>query len=46
MNTIGLIGGRGYTGGELLGLIAAHPAMDLAFASSTSKVGQSLQARA
>lgn len=37
---IGLIGGRGYTGGELLGLIAGHPGLELAFASSTSQAGQ------
>jgi len=32
--TIGLIGGRGYVGGELLPLIAAHPGLRLAFIGS------------
>ena len=41
---IALIGGRGYTGGELLGLIAGHAGMDLGFASSTSQAGSAVQA--
>ena len=40
--TINLIGGRGYTGSELLGLIARHPEMDLGIASSRSNAGQSI----
>jgi N-acetyl-gamma-glutamyl-phosphate reductase len=40
--TINLIGGRGYTGSELLGLIAGHPDMDLGIASSRSNAGQSI----
>jgi N-acetyl-gamma-glutamyl-phosphate reductase len=40
---IALIGGRGYTGAELLGLLAHHPAMNLAFASSGSQAGQPLR---
>ena len=39
---INLIGGRGYTGSELLGLIARHPDMDLGIASSRSNSGQSI----
>ena len=34
---INLIGGRGYTGSELLSLIATHPDMDLGIASSRSE---------
>lgn len=39
---VGLVGGRGYTGGELLGLIARHPRLELAFASSGSQAGTPL----
>jgi N-acetyl-gamma-glutamyl-phosphate reductase len=39
---INLIGGRGYTGSELLELIAGHPDMDLGIASSRSHAGQTL----
>lgn len=39
---INLVGGRGYTGSELLRLIAVHPDMDLGMASSRSHAGQSL----
>jgi len=42
MRTINLVGGRGYTGSELLGLIAAHPEMDLGMASSRSHAGQKI----
>ncbi len=41
-HTINLIGGRGYTGSELLGLIAGHPCMDLGIASSRSNAGQGI----
>ena len=40
VRTINLVGGRGYTGSELLGLIARHPQMDLGIASSRSEFGQ------
>ncbi len=40
--TINLVGGRGYTGSELLRLIAAHPAMALGMASSRSHAGQAI----
>lgn len=41
--TIGLVGGRGYTGSELLKLIAGHPEMSLAFASSGSHAGEKIR---
>lgn len=37
---IALVGGRGYTGAEFLALLASHPLMELAFASSSSQAGQ------
>ena len=40
--TINLIGGRGYTGSELLGLLAGHESMNLGIASSRSEAGQLL----
>jgi len=39
---INLVGGRGYTGSELLRLIARHPGMDLGIASSRGEAGQKL----
>jgi len=39
---INLVGGRGYTGSELLRLIAAHPDMDLGMASSRSHAGEKI----
>ena len=39
---VNLVGGRGYTGSELLRLIAGHPDMDLGMASSRSHAGQRL----
>jgi len=39
---INLVGGRGYTGSELLRLIAAHPDMDLGIASSRSHAGEEI----
>lgn len=41
---IALIGGRGYTGSELLGLLAGHPGLELAFASSSSQAGLPIKA--
>lgn len=41
---INLVGGRGYTGSELLRLIAGHPQMDLGLASSRGEAGQKLTA--
>jgi N-acetyl-gamma-glutamyl-phosphate reductase len=40
--TINLVGGRGYTGSELLRLLAGHPQMELGIASSRSDAGQTL----
>ncbi|NNE04240.1 MAG: N-acetyl-gamma-glutamyl-phosphate reductase [Xanthomonadales bacterium] len=40
--TVGLVGGRGYTGAELLALVNRHPQLKLAFASSTSEAGRSI----
>lgn len=39
---VNLIGGRGYTGSELLSLIAGHPGLDLGVASSRTHAGQSI----
>ena len=40
---VALIGGRGYTGSAFLPLLAAHPQLELALASSSSQAGQSLR---
>lgn len=37
---LALIGARGYTGRELLGLLAAHPAIELALAASNAQAGE------
>ena len=37
---IGLVGARGYTGAELIKLLAAHPHMELAYVSSRELAGQ------
>ena len=42
LRKINLIGGRGYTGSELLSIIALHPDMDLGIASARSHAGQTL----
>ena len=42
MRTINLVGGRGYTGSELLRLVAGHPQMNLGIASSRSEAGHTL----
>lgn len=39
---VGLVGARGHTGKELLDLVAAHPRLALAFASSRELAGQDL----
>lgn len=39
---VALIGGRGYTGSEWLGLMLKHPGLSLAFASSASLAGRPL----
>ena len=42
MYILNLVGGRGYTGSELLRLVAAHPHINLGIASSRSHAGQSI----
>ncbi len=42
--TIGIVGARGHTGAELIRLIAAHPALELAFVSSRELDGQRVAA--
>jgi len=37
---VGILGASGYTGRELLGLVARHPAMELAFASARAREGE------
>ena len=40
MTTVGIIGASGYTGAELLRLVAGHPGLDLVFATGDSQAGQ------
>ena len=40
----GIVGGAGYTGGELLRLLLRHPAVDIAFVQSRSQVGKAVAA--
>jgi len=40
---IGLVGGTGYTGVELLRLLATHPEVELAAITSRSEVGKKSQ---
>ena len=42
MKSVGIIGGSGYTGGELIRLILHHPAMELDFVYSTTRAGKPL----
>ena len=37
MKTVGIIGGSGYTGGELIRLVINHPALTLEFVYSTTR---------
>ncbi len=39
---VGIIGGSGYTGGELIRLILGHPKLELNFVYSTTRAGKSL----
>ena len=39
MTSVGIIGASGYTGAELLRLVAGHPGLDLAFATGDSQAG-------
>ncbi len=40
MKTLGIIGARGYTGAELIRLLARHPGFELSFVSSRELAGQ------
>ncbi len=40
--TIGIVGARGYTGAELIGLLAGHEGFELAFVSSRELAGEPL----
>jgi N-acetyl-gamma-glutamyl-phosphate reductase len=40
--TVGILGASGYTGQELVGLVARHPALMLAFATSEAEAGKAL----
>ncbi|MFQ3340763.1 MAG: N-acetyl-gamma-glutamyl-phosphate reductase [Flavobacteriaceae bacterium] len=42
MKNVGIIGGSGYTGGELIRLVLQHPALELYFVYSTTRVGKPL----
>jgi N-acetyl-gamma-glutamyl-phosphate reductase len=42
--TLGIVGARGYTGVELIRLVAAHPSIELAFVSSRELEGQLVSA--
>lgn len=42
MKTVGIIGGSGYTGGELLRLVLHHPALTLDFVYSSTRPGTSI----
>ena len=44
VKSIGIVGARGHTGVELIRLIAAHPALELAFVSSRELDGQRVDA--
>jgi N-acetyl-gamma-glutamyl-phosphate reductase len=41
---VGIIGGGGYTGGELLRLLSAHPGVRIGFVQSSSQAGKSISA--
>lgn len=41
---IGIIGGAGYTGGELIRILLQHPMVEIAFAHSNSQAGKPLHA--
>ncbi len=40
VKSIGIVGARGYVGGELVRLIASHPHLEIAFVSSRSTAGE------
>ena len=43
MITVGIIGGSGYTGGELIRLLLHHSQVDIRFVYSTTKVGMPIE---
>jgi len=42
MINVGIIGGGGYTGGELLRLLSFHPKVNIAFVQSNSQAGKAV----
>jgi N-acetyl-gamma-glutamyl-phosphate reductase len=44
LNSIGIIGGGGYTAGELLRILVHHPRAEIAFVQSTSQAGKPVYA--
>ena len=44
MKRVGIIGGSGYTGGELIRLVMHHPALELDFIFSTTRAGKPVTA--
>src|SRR5438132_3567410 len=44
MHQIGIVGASGYTGAELLRLVAAHPELDVAWATGDTQVGNRVAA--
>ena len=40
MKKVGIIGGSGYTGGELIRLILQHPALEIDFVYSSTRAGK------
>lgn len=43
MHRVALVGGRGHTGAEFLGLLAMHPSLELALATSGTRVGSRIR---
>lgn len=44
MISVGIVGGTGYTGAELLRLLAAHPQVEIGAITSRSRAGQAIKA--
>ncbi|MDC3369180.1 N-acetyl-gamma-glutamyl-phosphate reductase, partial [Flavobacteriaceae bacterium] len=42
MKSVGIIGGSGYTGGELIRLVIHHPALEPEFVYSTTRAGKAV----
>ena len=42
MKKVGIIGGSGYTGGELIRLILQHPELEIDFVFSTTRAGKKI----